>query len=110
MNSGCSIRSVDDKVMAAKLHMSSTLEAVKALAAHHAGQASFNRGDIDNRGQNLASMVLERWRLFNSVQPASAAEQVAAIQTREAASALTDTGRPGDQTNESEPSAGQAAN
>ena len=63
LNGACNNRTVEDKMSAPNLYLSSGLTSVKVLAAHHAGQSGFKKSDLEKRGQELSQFVATRWPL-----------------------------------------------
>lgn len=62
INSACNNQTVENKMVAANLYMSSKLSAVKALSAQFAGNTQrFQRQSLDVRSKLLAGIVAKRW-------------------------------------------------
>lgn len=62
INSACNNSTVEEKVTAPNLYLSSNLKAVKGLAAQRAGAIhGFRREDVDVRGNRLCQFALKRW-------------------------------------------------
>ena len=67
INSACNNSTVEQKITAPNLYHSSNLRSVGALAARHAGQACFQKVDVNSRSQTLAEMVAVRWSIGGGV-------------------------------------------
>lgn len=61
INSACSNHTVESKVSHPNLYLSSSLSAVKAVAAACADNSRFNKSRLLARSQNLSALVVEHW-------------------------------------------------
>ena len=68
LNSSCNNRTVEEKMSAANLYLSSGLCAVRSLSAQFAGKAQgFQRQSIHARSTLLAGLVIKRWPIVEAI-------------------------------------------
>ncbi|WP_175995048.1 HNH endonuclease family protein [Burkholderia vietnamiensis] len=79
LNSACQNKTVEEKVTLPSLYLTSGIKTVKALAATRSGAIQgYRRENIEERGAQLAQLLLERWPITREnpeTKVASAAEQ-----------------------------------
>lgn len=70
INSACQNRTVEEKVILPSLYLSSGIKTVKALAATRSGATQgYRRENIEERGQQLAKLLLKRWPIVKVAPP-----------------------------------------
>ena len=68
LNSACNNRTVEDKMSAPNLYLSSGLKAVSSLAAQFTGKTQgFQCVSIETRSKDLAKLVMQRWPIVQVV-------------------------------------------
>lgn len=66
INSACSNHAVESKVSHPRLYLSSSLSAVKAVAASCAGNSRFSKSRLMARSQSLSDLVVKQWPIRKS--------------------------------------------
>lgn len=79
INSACQNRTVEEKVILPSLYLSSGIKTVKALAAKRSrATQGYRRENIEERGQQLAELLLKRWPVVKTVSATTDLTTVAA--------------------------------
>ncbi|KXU87118.1 hypothetical protein CR51_35885 [Caballeronia megalochromosomata] len=67
INSACQDKTVEQKVILPSLYLASRIKMVKALAAKRSGATQgYRREGIEERGQQLAELLLKRWPIVKA--------------------------------------------